>query len=197
SCSKRLIKVLLGGVPQRARSHGGGDPRCAPLDENILEGDAKTIAEMEYWWALLRMRPDGVMRLVGYFNCLSTSSSSSGVVTVLLNKERARAVFAMFKLGVKYEKDCVKSVSDGRRQRKFLSLPVSPATTPEEIYSDSLMGDSARQAGFPRNVQAQVERRRVYLLEYRRNNGPAIAAAKQVYLNTGDNRQKAAAHNKI
>ncbi|KAJ1388229.1 hypothetical protein B484DRAFT_460667, partial [Ochromonadaceae sp. CCMP2298] len=161
---------------------------------------------MEHWWALLRMRPDGVMPLVGYFDCLSTSSSSSGEVAVLLNKERARVVFAMFKLGDKYEKNCVKSVSDGRRQRKFLGLYVPKATTREEIYSDALMGDSAKQARVLWTVQERVEARKMwvkryneenkgkiaaYKLVYRKDNAPTIAAQKQVYLNTGDNRQKA------
>ncbi|KAJ1441509.1 hypothetical protein B484DRAFT_390689, partial [Ochromonadaceae sp. CCMP2298] len=122
-----------------------------------LSEDEKTQAEQGYWWAIGRLRPDAAMRLAGLFECTTHSSTSSGVITVQVNIERARMVFGLLGLGPS---------SDKRRQYRFLGLKVPDAVTAEDKYTDALFGGAARQLRVKRSIEEKLLQRRAYMKAY-------------------------------
>ncbi|KAJ1433822.1 hypothetical protein B484DRAFT_429426, partial [Ochromonadaceae sp. CCMP2298] len=129
--------------------------------------DEKTQAEQGYWWAIGRLRPDAAMRFAGLFECITYSSTSSGVITVQVNIERARLVFGLLGLGPVFVNDSLTSIRDKRRQYRFLGLKLPDAVTAEDKYTDALFGGAARQLRVKRSIEEKILHRRAYDAAYR------------------------------
>ncbi|KAJ1428071.1 hypothetical protein B484DRAFT_431342 [Ochromonadaceae sp. CCMP2298] len=131
-----------------------------------LSEDEKTQAEQGYWWAIGRLRPDAAMRFAGLFECITHSSTSSGVITVQVNIERARMVFGLLGLGPVFVNDSLTSIRDKRRQFRFLGLKVAAAVTAEDRYTDALFGGATRQLRVKLSIEEKLLQRRAHLKAY-------------------------------